>query len=104
RAVRRPSRPARPPRGGDAVRPAHRPARRPRVPEPPRGSDSEHTSGNGGGGPMTGQLPSWRKLAAAAWSAPSDPQFYGDMDVDAAALLGYIERVREATGVRLTMT
>ncbi|GGM75076.1 hypothetical protein GCM10010106_21970 [Thermopolyspora flexuosa] len=53
---------------------------------------------------MTAQLPSWRKLAAAAWSAPSDPQFYGDMDVDAAALLAYIERVREATGVRLTMT
>lgn len=53
---------------------------------------------------MTSQLSTWRKLAAAAWSAPGDPQFYGDMDVDAAALLSYIERVREATGTRLTLT
>jgi hypothetical protein len=53
---------------------------------------------------MTSQLSTWRKLAAAAWSAPGDPQFYGDMDVDAGALLAYIERVREATGTRLTMT
>jgi len=53
---------------------------------------------------MTSQLSTWRRLAAAAWSAPGDPQFYGDMDVDAGALLAYIERVRETTGVRLTMT
>lgn len=53
---------------------------------------------------MPNPMSSWRRLAAAAWSAPSDPQFYGDLDVDAAALLAYIERARELTGTRLTMT
>lgn len=46
----------------------------------------------------------WRKVAAAAWRPPSDPQIYGDLDVDAAAMLAYIDQVRRETGVHLTVT
>jgi len=46
----------------------------------------------------------WRKLAGSAWRQPADPQFYGDLDLDAGALLSYIEDVRRATGVHLTVT
>ncbi len=46
----------------------------------------------------------WRKLAGASWRAPADPQFFGSMDVDAAALQGYAQTVREHTGARVTMT
>jgi 2-oxoacid dehydrogenases acyltransferase (catalytic domain) len=46
----------------------------------------------------------WRKLAASAWGPPMDPQFYGDLELDAGALLSYIEEVRRVAGVHLTMT
>jgi hypothetical protein len=46
----------------------------------------------------------WRKLAGASWRAPSDPQFFGAMDVDAAALLACVDSLREHTGVHVTMT
>jgi 2-oxoacid dehydrogenases acyltransferase (catalytic domain) len=46
----------------------------------------------------------WRKLAGAAWGPPMDPQFYGDLQLDAAALLSYLDQVRAVTGVHLTIT
>lgn len=46
----------------------------------------------------------WRKIAAAQWGAPNDPQVYGDLDVDATAALAFADDVRRATGVRVTMT
>jgi len=46
----------------------------------------------------------WRKLAGSAWSRPADPQFYGDLEVDAGGLLSYIEEVRRVAGVHLTVT
>lgn len=46
----------------------------------------------------------WRKLAAATWRAPSDPQFYGSMDLDAATMLSYAATVRQHTGIRVTPT
>jgi 2-oxoacid dehydrogenases acyltransferase (catalytic domain) len=46
----------------------------------------------------------WRKLAGSAWSRPLDPQFYGDLELDAGAILGYIEEVRRRAGVHLTVT
>ncbi|HWJ81815.1 MAG TPA: 2-oxo acid dehydrogenase subunit E2 [Nocardioides sp.] len=46
----------------------------------------------------------WRHLASAAWSAPSDPQFYGDLEVEATALLRFQERVRESSGTPVTVT
>jgi pyruvate/2-oxoglutarate dehydrogenase complex dihydrolipoamide acyltransferase (E2) component len=46
----------------------------------------------------------WRKLAGATWRAPMDPQFFGALDVDAAELLSYAERLRDHCGVHVTMT
>ena len=53
---------------------------------------------------MTQRVQGWRKLAGAAWRAPSDPQFYGDLELDAGALLSYIDQVRQATGEHVTVT
>jgi hypothetical protein len=46
----------------------------------------------------------WRKLAGASWRAPSDPQFFGSIDIDAAALLAYADSLREHTGMHVTIT
>lgn len=53
---------------------------------------------------MSRAVSGWRKLAGSMWSAPSDPQFYGEMEVDAAALLAYLDEVRHKTGVHATVT
>ncbi|MGH2755293.1 MAG: 2-oxo acid dehydrogenase subunit E2 [Actinomycetota bacterium] len=46
----------------------------------------------------------WRKIAAAAWGGPNDPQIYGDLEIDATALLAFIDEARASTGVPLTVT
>ena len=46
----------------------------------------------------------WRKLAGSAWGRPLDPQFFGDLELDAGALLAYIENVRRRSGVHVTVT
>jgi pyruvate/2-oxoglutarate dehydrogenase complex dihydrolipoamide acyltransferase (E2) component len=53
---------------------------------------------------MSRRLHGWRKLAGSTWGPPTDPQFFGDLDVDATALLEYIDRVRTSTGVHVTVT
>ena len=53
---------------------------------------------------MARRVRGWRKLAGATWGRPSDPQFFGDLELDAGALLSYIEEVRRLSGVHLTMT
>lgn len=54
--------------------------------------------------PRSGRrLRGWRKLAGAAWGRPADPQFYGDLDLDATALLSYIDTARQH-GAHLTLT
>lgn len=50
------------------------------------------------------KIQGWRKIAAAAWGRPNDPQIYGDLELDASEVLAFIEEARETTGVRLTMT
>jgi pyruvate/2-oxoglutarate dehydrogenase complex dihydrolipoamide acyltransferase (E2) component len=45
-----------------------------------------------------------RKLAIASWSAPREGNIYGKLTVDASKLLPYIERKREETGVKVTLT
>jgi pyruvate/2-oxoglutarate dehydrogenase complex dihydrolipoamide acyltransferase (E2) component len=50
------------------------------------------------------RLRGWRKLAGSTWGRPLDPQFYGELDIDASELLRYIEQVRDATGEHLTVT
>ena len=46
----------------------------------------------------------WRKLAGSAWGRPLDPQFFGDLELDAGAMLAYIEQVRRRSGVHVTVT
>ena len=46
----------------------------------------------------------WRKVAAATWRMPNDPQIYGDLELDATRLLAFIEEARRATGVHVTVT
>jgi hypothetical protein len=46
----------------------------------------------------------WRKLAGASWPAPCDPQFYGDLEIDAATLLSYIGDLRRRSGQHVTVT
>jgi pyruvate/2-oxoglutarate dehydrogenase complex dihydrolipoamide acyltransferase (E2) component len=46
----------------------------------------------------------WRKIASAIWGRPNDPQIYGDLEIDATPLLTFIDEVRRATGVHVTVT
>lgn len=46
----------------------------------------------------------WRKIAAATWRRPSDPQIYGDLELDATAVLEFIDKARKNTGARVTVT
>jgi chloramphenicol O-acetyltransferase len=50
------------------------------------------------------RLHGWRKLAAATWGPPADPQFFGDLELDAEAMLDLVRRERDRTGVHVTMT
>jgi len=50
------------------------------------------------------KIQGWRKISAATWGHPNDPQIYGDLEIDATAPLAFIADAREATGVKLTMT
>jgi hypothetical protein len=62
-------------------------------------------AGAGSGRPRTAtRSQGWRKIAAATWGQPVDPQIYGDFDVDAERLLAFIEETRSATGVHVTVT
>lgn len=46
----------------------------------------------------------WRKVASATWRDPRDPQIYGDLEVDATALLAFLADARAATETRVTVT
>lgn len=46
----------------------------------------------------------WRKVAAATWDRPNDPQIYGDLQLDATRLLAFVDEARRATGVHITVT
>jgi pyruvate dehydrogenase E2 component (dihydrolipoamide acetyltransferase) len=52
----------------------------------------------------TARTTGWRRLAGASWRSPADPQFYGELEVDATAILGYLNEVRAVHGVRATVT
>jgi pyruvate/2-oxoglutarate dehydrogenase complex dihydrolipoamide acyltransferase (E2) component len=43
----------------------------------------------------TTRLTGWRKIANALWDAPSDPQIYGALELDATPALGFIARARD---------
>jgi pyruvate/2-oxoglutarate dehydrogenase complex dihydrolipoamide acyltransferase (E2) component len=46
----------------------------------------------------------WRRLAAQTWRPPQDPSVYAVIDIPARPALAYLERLREDTGARVTMT
>jgi len=50
------------------------------------------------------RISSWRKIALGTWRTAKDPSVYGFLDVDAAAALAYLEKAREKTGARVTLT
>lgn len=45
-----------------------------------------------------------RKLAIATWSAPREGNIYGKLTVDATDAVAYLDRVREETGQKITLT
>ena len=47
------------------------------------------------------KLHGWRKLAGSFWGPPNDPQFYGDLELDAGTLLEYLHQLREQTGAHV---
>ncbi len=53
---------------------------------------------------MARRVRGWRKLAGSTWGRPMDPQFFGDLELDAGPLLSYIADVRQAAGVHVTLT
>jgi hypothetical protein len=59
---------------------------------------------HGQGGVDRVKASGWRRMALAAWQRPSDPQIYGDFELDARRLLSFIETVRATTGVHVTVT
>jgi len=50
------------------------------------------------------RIKGWRKIAAAAWGPPNDPQIYGDLEIDATEILAFIAKARAAEDVSLTVT
>jgi pyruvate dehydrogenase E2 component (dihydrolipoamide acetyltransferase) len=50
------------------------------------------------------KISGWRKIAAATWGPPNDPQIYGDLEIDATPMLDYIRLARERADVKLSVT
>jgi pyruvate dehydrogenase E2 component (dihydrolipoamide acetyltransferase) len=50
------------------------------------------------------KIQGWRKIAAATWGPPSDPQIYGDLEIDAGAVDNFIAKASQATGAKITVT
>ncbi|MBB3037171.1 2-oxo acid dehydrogenase subunit E2 [Hoyosella altamirensis] len=46
----------------------------------------------------------WRKLAGASWGPPKDPQFFGELEIDAGALVAFLQEERARTGAHVTLT
>jgi pyruvate dehydrogenase E2 component (dihydrolipoamide acetyltransferase) len=46
----------------------------------------------------------WRRVAVHAWRPPQDPSVYAIVDVPVGGAIAYIDKVREATGARVTVT
>jgi pyruvate/2-oxoglutarate dehydrogenase complex dihydrolipoamide acyltransferase (E2) component len=50
-----------------------------------------------------GPVSTYRKIAAVAWDAPSDPHVYGSLEIRCEALEAWIAAKRAATGERVTV-
>src|SRR5205809_1116329 len=49
-------------------------------------------------------LRGWRRVAAQTWRPPRDPSVYATLDIPMRSALAYVERLREESGVRVTVT
>lgn len=49
-------------------------------------------------------LPTWRRIAVNAWSAPTEATIHGSIEVDATNALAYIEKLRSSGGPKVTIT
>src|SRR5690349_13297401 len=49
-------------------------------------------------------LRGWRKVAAQTWRSPRDPSVYATLDIPMRSALAYLDRLRDETGVRVTVT
>jgi pyruvate dehydrogenase E2 component (dihydrolipoamide acetyltransferase) len=49
-------------------------------------------------------LRGWRRAAVHVWRSPKDPSVYAQLDIPMRSALAYLERLREETGVRVTVT
>ena len=54
--------------------------------------------------PRGRKLHGWRKLAGSFWGPPNDPQFYGELEIDAGSLMDHLRHVKETTGAHVTVT
>ena len=50
------------------------------------------------------KLSSWRKIAIGTWNTVGDPSVYGVLELDVTHALNYIEKIKQETGQRITMT
>ena len=50
------------------------------------------------------KLSSWRKIAIGTWRTAGDPSVYGVTEIDAGPALAYLAKVKEKTGVRVTLS
>jgi len=49
-------------------------------------------------------LRGWRRVAAQAWQPPHDPSVYAALDIPMRSALAYVDRLREETGARVTVS
>ncbi len=50
------------------------------------------------------RLSSWRKVAIGTWRSAGDPSVYGIADLQARPAIDYLEKIKDRTGVRVTLT
>jgi chloramphenicol O-acetyltransferase len=50
------------------------------------------------------KISSWRKVAIGTWRSAGDPSVYGILELDAQPALVYLEKLKELTGQRVTLT
>src|SRR5690348_16551904 len=49
-------------------------------------------------------LHGWRRVAAQTWRPPQDPSVYSTLDIPMRSALAYLERLRDETGAKVTVT
>ena len=50
------------------------------------------------------RISSWRKVAIGTWRTAGDPSVYGMVEVEVDRVLAYLQKLRESSGQKLTLT